>query len=715
MFKPDLRILSAAAILCGVLPHTTMAQDSGIPTVEVIGTRDRLPEIAGSATLLDAQELQAAHVFTISEALRKAPGVHVRDEDGFALRPNIGIRGLNPTRSTKVLLLEDGLPLAYAPYGDNASYYHPPVERFERIEILKGSEQIRFGPQTIGGVVNYITPDPPREFAASLNLAGGTREYFNGSARLGGRGMLLDVTRKQGDGARDNESTGLTDFNFKAVHEFDARHAVTLRASYYLEDSDVGYTGITDAELRNFGWRYNPFDNDEFDAERWGASLTHAFAISDAATLTTSAYGTHFSRDWWRQASTTTDSQCLGSLPDFSSDRNNGIAVDPDACLSTQGRLRDYYTWGVEPRLAIEHALFGVPAQFQTGFRAHFETQDRRQKNGTTPFARDGLLTEDNERDVTAWSVFMQNRFLFDRFTLTPGLRVEYVDAERHNDLVGGSGDTDLAELIPALGATFDAGHDTTLFADVYRGFAPPRTEDLINNPSGPGAATYTDVDAELSWIVEAGLRSTPRSGVNLEATWFRNDFDNQIAVGSIAGGSIPLAEGESLYEGLELAGRLDSDELADTGWNAYAGVSWTWLWTAEQTEAFRQVADGVIVDGSAAGNRLPYAPEHLFTGTIGFTAGSGWDLRLEAVRVDAQYSDFSNTVNAPVNGDGLHGRIKPYLVFNLAATYPVPQRPLTVFLAVKNLGDSDYIVDRTRGIRVGMPLLVQGGIEIDF
>lgn len=63
----------------------------------------------------------------------------MRDEEGLEWRSNLGIRGLNPTRSTKALLLEDGVATTYAPYGDNASYHHPPIERFSRIEVLKGS------------------------------------------------------------------------------------------------------------------------------------------------------------------------------------------------------------------------------------------------------------------------------------------------------------------------------------------------------------------------------------------------------------------------------------------------------------------------------------------------------------------------------------------------------------------------------------------------
>src|SRR5690606_14361414 len=109
-----------------------------------------------------AEQLFTSHVFTTNEALKSVPGVHVRDEEGFGMRPNIGVRGLNPTRSTKTVLLEDGLFLTFAPYGDNASYFHPPMDRYERMEIIKGADQLLYGPQTIGGVVNYVTPNPPR-------------------------------------------------------------------------------------------------------------------------------------------------------------------------------------------------------------------------------------------------------------------------------------------------------------------------------------------------------------------------------------------------------------------------------------------------------------------------------------------------------------------------------------------------------------------------
>lgn len=698
--------LVAALAVLG-LASAAFAEEAPVtmPRVDVIGAPERLERLPGSGHIVDKEELDLSRVFTVNEALRKVPGVHARDEEGLGLRPNIGIRGLNPTRSTKVLLLEDGIPLAYAPYGDNASYYHPPVERFERIEVLKGAGQIAFGPQTIGGVINYITPTPPRAFGGYVALAGGNRDYGSAHVQLGGAGMLLDLARKQSDGARDNVDTKLNDLNYKSVVDLGARQALTLRANYYSEDSTNTYSGITQAEYANFGARYNPFKNDNFEADRWGASATHEVEFGNGAVLTTNVYGAIFQRDWWRQSSTTTETQCGTAFRDA---RLAGAAVNVDGCNSVQGRLRQYYTWGVEPRLRIAHSAFGIQNELEAGVRAHYETQLRRQLNGTRPTARSGTIVEDNERETDAYSAFVLNRFQFGSWELTPGVRVEQVKSARTDRMTGATGQTDLTEWIPGAGATFDVGPRMTLFAGVHRGFAPPRTEDLIGS-----TGTFTDVGPEQSWNYELGVRTRAWDGVNLQAVLFRNDFQNQIAVGSIAGGSTPLAQGETLYQGVELGARLDGGQLFKVTGNPYLQLAYTYLPTAETTTPFTQISNGATVTGSAAGNRLPYAPKNTLTTTLGYGHPSGWDARLEAVYVGEQYSDFAQTQTP--SADGQRGLIDSYTVFNAALNYGLKDKGATLFVTAKNLADKTYIVDRTRGILPGSPRLLQAGVKYSF
>lgn len=681
-----------AASAFGLVATDSIAEEPVVmPRVDVIGSRDNLDAIPGTGDVLNQDVLEQSRVVTTNEALRKVPGVTARDEEGFGLRPNIGIRGLNPTRSTKVLLLEDGIPLAYAPYGDNASYYHPPIDRFESIEVLKGVDMLRFGPQTIGGVINYITPAPPAEFGGRVSGALGNRDYANGRLRVGGRRMLFDVMRKQGDGARDHTDSTLDDLNAKVVLDIGERQALTLRANFYREDSTLTYSGLTQAEFDNLGPRYNPFKNDKFDGRRDGASATHEIELGADAVLTTNFYGARFKRDWWRQASTTTDAQCGAA---FTSARAAGVAVDPDACNSVQGRLREYYFYGVEPRLAV--------GAFEAGLRVHVENQDRVQKNGTSPLARDGTVVEDNERDTNAYAAFVQHRFEFGRVHVTPVLRVERIKAGRTNQLTGVEAESTLTEWIPGIGATFHPDPQTTWFVGAHEGFAPPRTEDLIG-----ATGTFTDVDPEKSLNLEAGVRHR-RDHLALQAALFRNDFDNQIAVGSIAGGSTPLAQGETLYQGLELSTRLGPER----GAGPFFTLAYTWLAKAESTAPFREVANGAVVAGSRTGNRLPYAPEHTVTSAVGYRHAAGWDAQLEVVFVDDQWSDFAHTKTPTV--DGQRGLIDAYALWNASTNYRLGGG-LSLYATVKNLADKTYIVDRTRGILPGAPRLVQAGVQYDF
>jgi len=682
------------------------------PVVVVIGDRIQLDTIPGSGMVLDQKVLEESRVFTINEAMRKVPGVVARDEEGFGLRPNLGIRGLNPTRSSKVLLLEDGIPLAYAPYGDNASYYHPPVDRFDRIEVLKGSGQILFGPHTVGGVINYITPSVPTDTSARLVASVGNQDYREAHGEYGdtiGRtGFVVHGTWKESDGARDNMNFQVADLNLKVVQEITDRQALTFRGSFYDEDSRVPYSGLTLAEWEADP-RQNPFSNDHMYARRWGTSATHRFEMSDATTFTTNAYYTYFNRDWWRQSSNSSQ------RPNDRSDPACGGMDNLYTACGNEGRLRQYWTAGVEPRVTVEHGLFGIDNVTEAGMRIHHEDQFRVQANGDAPGAREpgvGVnagIKEDSDRTVDAMSTFVQNRFDFGRWTVTPGLRFEHVEYERVDNLLGTRGTSDVDQAIPGLGATFEPVAGTVLFAGVHRGFAPPGVADIVTATGGS-----VDLEAELSWNYEIGVRSNPRDGVSIEATAFRMDFENQIVPASVAGGggATLTSAGETLQQGLELAGQLDSDGFVDWPVEVFARFAYTWLADAQyEGERYSSIAGST--DVSVTGNRLPYAPEHLLNGTVGMRTPFGLDVELEGVYTSSAFTDDLNTVDVVASGQ--RGEIAGYTVWNLTANYELNACECKLFATAKNLTDELYVADMSRGLIPGMPRLVQGGFEVRF
>jgi Fe(3+) dicitrate transport protein len=291
--------------------------------------------------------------------------------------------------------------------------------------------------------------------------------------------------------------------------------------------------------------------------------------------------------------------------------------------------------------------------------------------------------------------------------------------------VVGEASATRLTQVIPGVGATYSSGEVFTLFAGVHRGFAPPRTEDIIRNADGG----TVDLDAELSWNTEIGVRASPARGVTFEVTAFRLDFENQIVPASVAGGTgaTLTSAGRTLHQGLELAARFDVAALRGRPGGPFVDASWTWLPTARfDSDRYVFVGTGgtdvvgrVYLDQDAGGtrtrvnvtgNRLPYAPEISLTLGAGYAAGDVFDVRAELVTVGRQFGDpLNTTVTVP---DGQQGVLPAFTIVNLAATWTFVPGRTAAFVTVKNAADKLYLADRTRGLMPGAPRTVQAGLR---
>jgi Fe(3+) dicitrate transport protein len=707
---------SAAGLALAQSPVANANAETGVAInapIVVIGERDDLREIPGSGTIIDDEDLERSRVFTVNEALRQVPGLTVRDEEGLGLRPNIGIRGLNPTRSTEVVLLEDGLPLTYGLYGDNASYSHPPLRRFSRIEVLKGASQIRFGPHTVGGVVNYITPRAPEELSGRGTLAGGSEGYREVDLSIGGPLLGFRVLAHGNitafDGVRENHGFEFSDFYMKAERELGPGQELILRAGLYEEDSQVSYSGLTTSEYST-NPRGNPFLNDSFVTERVTASATHIWEISEQWELVTSGYTIWFDRDWWRQSSNS------GQRPADASDPTCGGIANLNTTCGNEGRLREYNVYGLESRLSWAGALFGVDTDLEFGARYQSERQNRLQLNGDTPNARaagtsvNAGVRENNLRYADAWSGFVAANFDFGALTLNPGVRIESIEYERHNRLTGARGQTDLTEVIPGLGFTYAVSDSLSVYGGVYRGFSPPGVADIVTDAGGS-----VDLDPEESVNYELGIRGDLRPGLYLDAAYFVMDFENQIVPASVAGGvgATLTSAGATRHEGLEfsLNGSLQDMQLMDAN-DVYFRTALTWL--AEASYEGRRFSN-VSGFGSTlvTGNRLPYAPEWQFTGAVGYAWGNELTAQVEYVYVGEQFADDLNTV-APV-ANGQRGLIEDQQTWNASLNYTPGGGDITLYATVKNIADETFIVDRSRGILPNAPRLIQVGVSARF
>ncbi|MEL7401738.1 MAG: TonB-dependent receptor plug domain-containing protein, partial [Pseudomonadota bacterium] len=139
-----------------------------LDNVYITGGEDQVLTQPGSATLIDDIALEQFEYSDINRVLNAVPGVNLQEEDGYGLRPNIGLRGTSPERSKKITLMEDGVLAGPAPYSAPAAYYFPNVSRMSAVEVFKGPATIQYGPATIGGAVNLVSRPIP--FAASGEL-----------------------------------------------------------------------------------------------------------------------------------------------------------------------------------------------------------------------------------------------------------------------------------------------------------------------------------------------------------------------------------------------------------------------------------------------------------------------------------------------------------------------------------------------------------------
>ncbi len=686
------RVLSLAA--ASLLGASLQANEVKLPVINVVGDSEvSLEHIAGSSTVITQETLERTQPLSLQDALKKTPGVHGVETDGYGFYPRITIRGIGSDMSKKVLLLEDGAPIALGPYTDPAAYYHPPVERMERIEILKGSGSIAHGPSNIGGVINYITKQP--RDGGTIVMSKGNLGYESLLAEYGivedDYSFSVSALKKSGDGWRDM-AFDVTDVVIKGAIKLNDNNTLGVKLTHYEQESAHTYLGLTQKEYEE-DYKQNKAKNDMMFIDRQSVDITHQYLSDSGFAVKTLAYYNESTRDWWRQNNS------------FNS--TTGLT---DMSTKSDGRLRSFEVMGVDSRLTTDLELAGMEHNVEAGVKLHQETMKNKRVGTTDPYnyvidtsRYENGIREDDTRKAEALTVFAQDTInITQNTTVTPGVRAENYTQERilnagSSFTNGTSAKSSNTEFIPGLGVTHKFAKEANLFAGVHKGFAPPRVADAVT-----GAGESVELDAERSTNYEIGLRGIFENA-RYEVTYFRLDFENQIIQQSEsigAGGAGKTNGGSTLNEGLEISGDYHLNE------NIVFGANYTYLATAEFTGS--RFKDGV----SISGNRLTYAPEHLLNLQANYET-KVWGAGLGYSYVSEQYSDVENTTTGSANGKA--GIIPSYNLWDVNAWYTI-NKNAKLNLAIKNLTDEKYIASRAPGgINPGMGMNAQASLRISF
>ncbi len=556
------------------------AQSSELGTIKLQRANTTLDEVIVSASPNSYKEqfkgsnfrinpiaLKNINPLSTEEILRTVPGVNIIGDMGLSNCPNISIRGSWGRRSKKVLLMEDGTPSAPAPYIAPGAYYNPVSDRLTAIEVYKGADLLRFGPNNMYGAINYITALPPQKPELRVKLIGGQRNYQTGLLSYGGTwnnlGALVEGVYKKFDGFTDNSSVEILNLNAKIFAKLSDNQSLYFKVSGQFEDNQASLSSQTPFTFDSDPTQ-NPLDADQFTMRRYGVDVIHKWLPKDNLSFTSKIYATDFERDWWRQITTKVKaSEVRNYVGDaIYNDRYrylNGKTFGEEDYLivgrvlngreSTTNSRWTYTVSGFKETMNLDWQAFGEEQHLEAAINLHRETfKDRFLVADSSRWARSGTTTKDLWYRLWSANGFIRNEFNIDKWGITPILRLEHVNMYRQNLLT-------LAEN-PNISSTEEAREPNVytqflpgitvdyciqngeFYGSIYQGMIAPskvfgflvEQDGIVTNPL---AGQSINIEPELSWNKEIGWRGNLwNNRIDGQLTYFNNTSRNFYAGG---------------------------------------------------------------------------------------------------------------------------------------------------------------------------------------
>lgn len=543
-------------------------------------------EFKGSNFRINPITLKKINPLSTEEILRTVPGVNIVGDMGLSNRPNISIRGSWGRRSKKVLLLEDGTPSAPAPYIAPGAYYNPVSDRITAIEVYKGADMLRFGPNNMYGAINYITALPSQKPELRVKLIGGQRNYQTALLSYGGTwnnlGALVEGVYKKFDGFTDNSSVEVLNLNAKIYAKLSDNQSLYFKVSGQFEDNQASLSSQTPFTFDTDPTQ-NPLDADQFTMRRYGVDIIHKWLPNSNLSFTSKVYATDFERDWWRQVTAKVKASAVSNYVGESIYNNrysylNGKTFgDEDYVIvgrvlngreSTTNSRWTYTVSGLKETMNFEWQAFGKKQHLEAAVNIHRETfKDRFLVADSSRWARNGTMTTDLWYRLWSVNGFIRNEFNIGKWGITPIIRLEHVDMYRQNLLAlaqnpninsteEGREPNVYTQFLPGITVDYSV-QNGEFYASFYQGMIAPskvfgflvEQDGIVTNPL---AGQSINIDPELAWNREIGWRGNLwNNRINGQLTYFNNTSRNFYAGGR---NEVFEALGKINVQGIEVA-----------------------------------------------------------------------------------------------------------------------------------------------------------------
>lgn len=697
-----------------------------------------LTDIPGAAHYIGLSQLDKFNYSDVNRILRNIPGVNIQEEEGFGLRPNIGLRGTGVERSSKITLMEDGILAAPAPYVAPSAYYFPTVGRMQGVEVRKGSSQIKYGPYTTGGAINFISTPIPQDFSARINLMAGDFGRRIAQASVGESleygGFLVETYQNTSTGFKELDHGGPTGFNnqdyigkFRLNSPSNAKvyQSLTFKIGQSIGKADETYLGLTQDDFDKTPYRrYAGSQTDNIDTKHEQYSLKYNIIPAKFLDISITAYRNNFSRNWYKLdavkynplADPAAKSVSIASILDDPAQYQDeysiltGTTSPNDDALFVRNNNRKYYARGVQGIFGLNFNSSVVKHDIEVGFRYHQDEEDRFQwddqykmDNGAMKLTKAGTPgTQDNRvSDAKSVAGYIQYSLKFGNFLALPGVRFESITLSRLNYGKADPGRTGSSLIktenkvdvwIPGIGLTYSFTPEMQGFMSIHSGFAPP------------GATEGTSPEESINY--EIGARIS-RSKLNAQAILFFNDYQNLL-------GSDLAATGGGGTGDLFNAGQART-------YGAEAQLSYYWLpssafaipftlaYTFTNGE-FESSFEATNEDWGTVqkGDHLPYLSQHQVTFNT-------W-LEHKSFNINLSSKYLSEMRTEPGDGDIPEQlKIDGNFIVDLSANYKV-SRFVTAIVNVNNITNQVYAVARRpAGLRPGLPRTFLLGVKVSL
>ncbi len=670
-------VLGAAACQTAIAQQATATLPTVTVTTDWLGTPT--PETArkhpGARSVLDEKALNESSARSLEDALRQVPGVTVTDESGTGILPNIGVRGLNPLRSEQVLLLQDGIPMTLAPYGQTgASLFPLTLQAVEAVDLARGGVAVHYGPNNVGGVVNFITkripakPGVTASEAVTVSRTGRvlTDSYVRAGGYLNDRfGLQLQANVIDGKGERAHSDTSVQNLMLDAEWFPTERSELRAGLQRYVTRNELPGALTPRAYAQDRTQSTRPLDR--FDGDTTRAHLTYKQEFGNGTEFTWKNFGHRSTRVF---------------------EFGNATNADTNSTLR-QTSPRDFVVYGTEPSLSV--SIGGaVPQKIMVGARymreeVDYKVDSRNLASGAYSVTRDWRFEND------AYAAYLSDTFslLDGRLKVTPGVRHEDVRLFYRNNATRAETRDTTKDWLPGLDIGYQATPGIFVFANAHRSLRPVQFTQITFGG---------DLAAERAKNYEAGVRWAATPSLDLAATAFRFSFDNKLEFVNATTGFRNL--GQARHQGAELEAKWRPQ--------AVRGLELSGAYTHVDTEQ---------LSGAFRGKELPYAPRHQLALASTYRDG-GWTWGLNGHYQSAMFSDGANT--EVENATGSVGRIPAYWLWNAHVGYAFSWSgtKMKAGLGINNLFNRDYYfrgVDYSQGRMPQPGRAVMATLQVDL